>query len=55
MEKQENCNIRDRDTKQLCAVIRKERAGGLGRAVMDNNSARKRSTVVVLKSALAKQ
>ena len=50
MEKQENCDIRDRNAKQLCAVIREERAEELARAGMANNAAR-RITMAVLKSA----
>ena len=40
MEKHENREIRDRDAKQLCAVIREERAEELARAGMGNNVAR---------------
>ena len=53
MEKQENRYIRNPDAaevKQLCSVIRKERAEELARAGMGNNAARKRSTMAVLKS-----
>ena len=55
MEKQENREIRDRDAKQLCAVIRKERAEELARAGMGNNAARNRRAMAVLKCALTKQ
>ena len=54
MEKQENSDsdsdIRDRDAKQLCPMIRKERAEELARAGIGNNAARKRHTTAVLKS-----
>ena len=45
----------DRDAKQLCAVIRQERAEELARAGMGSNSARKCHTMAVLKGALTKQ
>ena len=48
MEKQENRDIRDLDAKQLCAVVREERAEGLARAGMGNNAARKRRAIAVL-------
>ena len=51
----ENRDIRDRNTKQLCAVIRQELAKELARAGMGNNAARNRRAIAVLKSALAKQ
>ena len=41
--------------KQLCAMIRAERAEELSRAGMESNAARKRRAMAVLKSALAKQ
>ena len=53
--KPDNCEIRVRDAKQLCAEIRKERADELAGVGMANNAARKRSAMAVLKSALAKQ
>ena len=43
------------NAKQLCAMIREERAEELSREGMKNNAARKRRAMVVLKSALAKQ
>ena len=46
---------RDRDAKQLCAVMREERAEELARASMANNAARKRRAMAVLKSALTMQ
>ena len=50
------CDIRYHNAKQLCAVIRGERAEELARAGMDNNAAMKSvSARAVLKSALAKQ
>ena len=57
MEKQENLDsdISDCDTKQLCAMIREERAEELARAGMGNNAAWRCSTMAVLKSTLAKQ
>ena len=57
MERQENRDrdISDRDTKQLCAMIREQRAKELARIGMANNAARRHSTMAVLKSALAKQ
>ena len=57
MEKQENSDrdIIDRDTKQLCAMIREERAEELVGAGMANNAARRRRAIAVLKSALRKQ
>ena len=57
MEKQENCDIRDRDAnlKQLCAVIKKQQAEEMARAGMGKNAARKRRTMAVLNSALTKQ
>ena len=54
MKKKENRDIRDRDAKQLCAVIREERAEELARADMGNNAARKSHAIAVLKSALTK-
>ena len=54
MEKQENREIRDRKVQQLCAAIRKERAEELSRAGMENNAARKRREMAILKSSLAK-
>ena len=50
-----NRDIRDRDTKQLCAMIREEQAEELARAGMANNAARRRRAMAFLKSALAKQ
>ena len=58
MEKQENRDrdISDRDTKQLCAMIRKQRAKELARIGMANNAARRhRAALAVLKCALANQ
>ena len=50
------CDIRDHNAKQLCAVIRGERAEELARAGIGNNAAMKSvSARAVLKSALAKQ
>ena len=45
MEKQENrdSDIIDRDTKQLCAMIREEQTKELARAGMANNAARRHS------------
>ena len=40
--------ISDRAAKQLCAVIRKERAKELAKAGMGNNAARKRRAMAVL-------
>ena len=44
-----------RSAKQLCAMIREERAEELSRAGMENNAGRKRRAMAVLKSALARQ
>ena len=55
VEKQENSDICDRNAKQLCAVMRKERAEELARAGMANNAARRQRVMAVLKSALTKQ
>ena len=55
MEKQEHREIRDRKVQQLSAMIREERAEKLSRAGMENNAARKRRAMAILKSALAKQ
>ena len=44
-----------RNAKQLCTMIREERAEELSRAGMENNAARKRRAMAILKSALAKQ
>ena len=55
MEKQENNDICDRDAKQLCTVMREERAEELARAGMANNAARRRRAMALLKSALTKQ
>ena len=57
MEKQENRDIRYRDTKQLCSMIREERAKELARdgIMMGNNAARKRRAMAVLKSVLTMQ
>ena len=57
MEKQENrdSDTSHRDTKQLCAMIREQRAKELARIGMANNAARRHSAMDVLKSALAKQ
>ena len=55
MEKQENREIRDHKVQQLCAMIREERAEELSRAGMENNSARKRRAMAILKSTLAKE
>ena len=55
MEKQKNRDICDRDAKQLCAVMREERAEELPRAGMANNAARRRRAMALLKSALTKQ
>ena len=44
-----------RNAKQLYAMIREERAEELSGAGMENNAARKRRAMAVLKSALAKQ
>ena len=51
MEKQENRDrdISDCDMKQLCDMIRKERAKELARAGMANNAARRRRAMAVLK------
>ena len=43
------------NAKQLCAIIREERAEELSRAGMENNAARKLHAMAVLKSALTKQ
>ena len=43
------------NAKQLCTVIREERAEELSRAGMENNAARKRHAMATLKRALAKQ
>ena len=51
--KVENHDICDRDVRQLCATIRKERAEELARAGMENNAARKRRAMAILKSAQA--
>ena len=51
--KVENRNICDRDVKLLCATIKKERAEELARAGMENNAARKRRAMAILKSAQA--
>ena len=52
-------DIRDRNVKQLRrnlrAMIREKRSEELARAGMANNAARRRRTMAVLKSALAKQ
>ena len=57
MEKQENrySDISYRNTKQLCAMIRKQRAEELARAGMANNAARRHRAMAVLESSLAKQ
>ena len=54
-DKQENRDrdISDRDTKQLCAMIREQRAKELARIGMANNAARRHRAMVVLKSALS--
>ena len=51
MEKQENCDL----AKQLCAVIREERAKELARAGMGSNAARKSCTMGILKTSLTQQ
>ena len=55
MKKQENCDIHNRETKQLCSVIGKERGEELARVGMGNNAARKRREMALLKSSLMKQ
>ena len=57
MEKQKNRDrdISDRDTKQLCAIIREQRAKELARIGMANNAAWRHRAMAVLKSELAKQ
>ena len=55
MEKQENSEIRYRKAQQLYPMIREEGAEELSRAGMENNAARKRRAMAILKSALAKQ
>ena len=54
VEKQENSEIRDSNLRvqQLCAMIREERSEELSRAGMENNSARKRRAMAILKNAL---
>ena len=51
--KVDNRDICDRDVKQLCATIKRERAEELARAGMENNAARKRRAMAILKSAQA--
>ena len=59
MEKQEYSDVCDHDAKQLCAVMREERAEKLARAGMANNAAWRRRTMpaamAVLRSAVTKQ
>ena len=55
IEKQENGERSNQNTKDLCAVIRKERCDEVATAGTANNAARKRRAMAVLKSALAKK